>query len=217
MEDWSHELFIREVKPEWGNSPKSKILVVTRDKNKDNGLIEKCRADSRTNHMDIRVTEWVDYPNLEKEIYPNDAWRPIVVVITFNGVESDGIFGGLQADMGADYQKGPKFNFKILHLFNIFNPEQCILLSTTITNARAVKQRLRAARLENKPTTRVLVIAGGHGGIKEDGTKQPLEHNGPTGFTRYDLLVPKFYREDCVTVGVAQRSGTKQDGLSNPV
>ena len=113
MEDWSHELFISEVKPEWGNSPKSKILVVTRDKNKDNGLKEKCRAAPRTNHMDIRVTEWVDYPNLEKEIYPNDAWRPIVVVITFNGVESDDIFGGLQADMGADYQKGSKFNFKM--------------------------------------------------------------------------------------------------------
>ena len=179
MEDWSHELFISEVKPKWGNSPKSKILVVTRDKNKDNELMEKCRADSRTNHMDIRVTEWVDYPNLEKEIYPHDSWRPTMVVITFNGAESDDIFGGLQADMGADYQKGSKFNIKILHLFNIFNPEQCILLSTTVTDDRAVEQRLRAARLEKKETTRVLVIAGGHGGFKrDDDTDELLEHNG---------------------------------------
>ena len=29
----------------------------------------------------------------------------------------------------------------------------------------------------------------------------------------YDLLVPKFYREDCETVGVAPRSGTKQTPL----
>jgi hypothetical protein len=214
--DWSHELFIREVAPEWGNSPKSKILVVTRDKNVENKLIEKCRAAPRTNHMDIRVTEWVDYPNLEKEIYPDDSWRPTMVVITFNGAESDDIFGGLQADMGAQYQDGSKFKFRILHLLNIFNPEQCILLSTTETNARAVKQRLRAARLENKATTRVLVIAGGHGGFKrDDDTNELLEHNGPTGFTRYDLLDPMFYREDCETVGIAPRSDT--DTQQKPV
>ena len=87
MEPWSHERFIREVKPRWGNSPKSKILVVTRDKNLENGLIEKCKADTRTNKMEIRVTEWVDYPSLYNEMYPNDSWRPTTLVITFDGGE----------------------------------------------------------------------------------------------------------------------------------
>ena len=205
MEPWSHERFIREVKPRWGNSPKSKILVVTRDKNLENRLIEKCKADTRTNEMEIRVTKWVDYPSLKKEIYPNDPWRPTTLVITFDGKESDDIIGKLNADMGLEYQSSRKFKFKILNLANIFNPEQCILLSTTATTWRGVKPQLKAARLENKPTTRVLVITGGHGGIKKDSKGQPMEHNGATGFTNLDFLEEKFYINTCETVGVAPR------------
>jgi len=198
-----------------GKLPKSKILVVTRDKNMDNRLIEKCKADSRTNEMEIRVTEWVNYSDLKKEIYPIDSWRPTMVVITFDGAKSGDIFSELNADMGVLYQDRTKnkFKFKILHLANIFNPELCILLSTTLTDDRAVEQRMRAAGLKNKETTRVLVITGGHGGIKEDGTGQPLEHNGATGFTNIDFLEYQFYREDCETVGVAPRLGPVQ----NPV
>ena len=67
--DWSHERFIEEVNPEWGNSPKSKILVVTRDKGTDDKLIEKCQADQdKTNHMGVKVTKWVDFPKLKGEI-----------------------------------------------------------------------------------------------------------------------------------------------------
>lgn len=220
MEPWSHEHFIREVKPRWGNSPKSKILVVTRDKNLGNGLIENCRSDTTTNKMETRVTKWVDYPSLNNEIY---SWQPITLVITFDDRESSDIERRLQEDMGVnDDDPDQLFKFRIFQLKNIFNSEQCILLSTTKTSARAVAKRLRDACLENEATTRVLVISGGHGGIKEDSTRQPLEHNGSTGFTNFDDLDYELYKEDCETVGIEPRrrihliSGTKRKPVGEP-
>jgi len=208
MKPWSHERFIREVKPRWGNKPMSKILVVTRDKNLENGLIEKCKADRETNEMEIRVTKWENYTKLSKEIY---SWRPTTLVITFGDGESSDIKRMLNADMGVkDDDPNQKFQFRIFQMKNIFNSEQCILLSTTKTDARAVEKRLRDARLENKVTTRVLVITGGHGGIKEDRKGQPLEHNGTTGFTNLDFQVEEFYIQDCETVGVTPRRDPRQ-------
>jgi len=91
-----------------------------------------------------------------------------------------------------------------------FDPEQCILLSSSTTkkgewnNYRGVKEQLRDACLEKN--NRVLVISGSHGQIGKDTKGQALEHNGFTGFTKSNLLDYQLYRKDCETVGVAPRS-----------
>ena len=103
--DWSHGRFMGEVRPRWGNSPKSKILVVTKDK-KDKELERKCSEAQRTNKMDIRVIEWEDYPNLESLIFSDDTWRPTTLVVTFDDGESRTVIKNLRDDMRVEYQKG---------------------------------------------------------------------------------------------------------------
>ena len=144
--------FIKETRGRgWGNSPKSRILFVTRDKNEDNRLVKKCRADSRTNHMTTLLTEWVNYPHLKEEI---DSLYPTIVVTTFDDDESEDIYHDLRCNFGVNRDDG-SYKCSILHLKNIFNPEQCILLSTTKTDGYAVEQQLRDAGLVNDAPTRV--------------------------------------------------------------
>ena len=143
--------FIKETRGRgWGNSPKSRILFVTRDKNKDNRPVEKCRADSRTNHMTTWLTEWVNYPHPKEEI---DSLYPTIVVTTFDDDESEDIYHDLRCNFGVNRDDG-SYKCSILHLKNIFNPEQCILLSTTKTDGYAVEQQLRDAGLVNDASTR---------------------------------------------------------------
>ena len=150
----------------------TKILVLTKDK-KDEKLIKKC-CDGEWRQEKEETEE------LRKLIDFIDSWRPISLVITFDDKDSKRtrIIRELIANryLTNEWEKDFKarygsYTFKVLDLVNIFNPEQCILLSTTPTDGHALEQQLTDAwekdLLRNEATTRILVLAGCHGGIQE--------------------------------------------------
>lgn len=85
--EWHPQLIFSKVKPKWGNSPKSKILVVTKDKARDEKLIEMCKDEKKKmDKMEVRVEAWEGPGNYVKLMIKlkEECFHPTVVVITFD-------------------------------------------------------------------------------------------------------------------------------------
>lgn len=213
----------------YGNSPLSKVLVLTMNRDTEKDLFDRLfKGDPATDEVKFRIESLnafhcdddgivIDLGEFEKRVKSVwKEWKPTIVVMSYNhGVSQEDLEKEtmpdfleetvpqvLNRDGKIDWLYG-NINYLLFKTCDVYYLEECLLFSTTVTTGTGIVEELadlaKEGVIQNDEKTRLVIISGGHGSNTYQGGPSPT--GGKSCYSCVIDLEYKNYEEDCAAFG----------------